>query len=544
MNLPSRIGIPTARSTATRTRLAARAVCCCFAALALAACASLGPAEVERESGFYYGYGTGATDAEASEAAKRDLISNALTESAGLSGSRAHRIEVGVEAARSFDLPKLKPVAEDRSGATTTIVYRITAKEWDKRERARETAVRAELLRELAAVEAASGLPITNRLARAGELLDRLEREGLAAILRESGSGSSLVAARIAAFCRGLTAGLSIEASPNGGFLTAGAAVTLRVRTIDGKPAGSVPLAVTWTVRGAEPSSSLVTTGSDGTVTVACPAARPFLDRSVRLTAATDLARSSPRAADLIAAAAAAEARFFHVEDLDAFFGAEVLVPGGSFIAGAPPRDKRATRKEAPREARTSDIYVDVYPVTNAQYEMFLDDAGAEAAPEYWDNPEFNQPDQPVVGVSYEDASRFAAWLSARLGVHKRLPTEDEWEKAARGGRDVIYPWGDQSPADGVRANYSGNGRFGATSPVGSFEAGRNALGLYDMAGNVWQWTSTPLAAGAETGRLIVKGGSWMDGPADLRVSNRRDVDPAIGYVDVGFRLVREVSHD
>ena len=185
-----------------------------------------------------------------------------------------------------------------------------------------------------------------------------------------------------------------------------------------------------------------------------------------------------------------------------------------------------------------------MYPVTNALYEMFLDDTGATTFPEYWDNPDYNEPGQPVVGVSLEDANRFAAWLSARLGVKKRLPTEDEWEKAARGGQDVIYPWGDQGPADGVRANYSGNGRFSATSPVGSFEAGRNAFGLYDMAGNVWQWTSTPLAAGTGLPRRIVKGGSWMDGPNDLRVSNRRDVDPSKGYVDVGFRLVREASND
>jgi formylglycine-generating enzyme required for sulfatase activity len=171
---------------------------------------------------------------------------------------------------------------------------------------------------------------------------------------------------------------------------------------------------------------------------------------------------------------------------------------------------------------------------------MYLEDTKAERLPEYWDNSEYNQPEQPVIGVSYEDAVRFASWLSAQLGVAKRLPTEDEWEKAARGGREVIYPWGDQSP-DGGRANYSGNGRFRSTSPVGSFEAGKNAYGLYDMAGNVWQWTSTGRAG---TGRLIVKGGSWMDGPADLRVSNRREVDPSKGYVDVGFRLVREVAHE
>jgi formylglycine-generating enzyme required for sulfatase activity len=77
---------------------------------------------------------------------------------------------------------------------------------------------------------------------------------------------------------------------------------------------------------------------------------------------------------------------------------------------------------------------------------------------------------------------------------------------------------------------------------VGSFEAGRNAYGLYDMAGNVWQWTSTHRVAGTRS--LIVKGGSWMDGPADLRISNRWEVDPAKGYVDVGFRLVREVINE
>ena len=183
--------------------------------------------------------------------------------------------------------------------------------------------------------------------------------------------------------------------------------------------------------------------------------------------------------------------------------------------------------------------------MTNALYGMFLDDTRSGSFPEYWDNPVYNQDDQPVIGVTLEDANRFAAWLSERLGVVKRLPTEDEWEKAARAGQDVIYPWGDQSPAEGVRANFSGNGRFTAPSPVGSYEAGANAYGLLDMAGNVWQWTSTAYgAAGAGAATVIVKGGSWMDGPTDLRISNRRDVDPAKGYVDVGFRLVTEVSDD
>jgi hypothetical protein len=531
------------QSTAQRVRLAACTACCCLAIVTLLSCASLSPAEVEQESGFYYGYGSGATAAEAADEARRDLIWNALTASASLDG-RTARVEVSADAVKAFDLPKLKPIAEDKSGDLSTIVYRIKAKEWDKRELARQTVIRTEVMQKLATLETNAGLPLTDRLVLAGELLDRLDSAGLAALLHESGPGSSLVSSGIESFCRGLTTGLSIQASPKDGFIAAGAEITVRVQTRDGKPAGSVPLVVEWMVRGVEPSSSIAKTGSDGQATLACPATQPFRNRSVRLTVATDLARSTPGVAGLVGDAAKAEARYFHLDDIDEFFGAEVLVPGGSFTAGALPRDKRATRKEAPRPAQTSAIFIDVYPVTNALYEMFLDDTGAETLPEYWDNPDYNQPEQPVVGVSFEDANRFAAWLSVRLGVKKRLPTEDEWEKAARGGQDVMYPWGDQSPVDGARANYSGNGRFRATSPVGSFEAGRNAFGLYDMAGNVWQWTSASLAAGAGAARRIVKGGSWMDGPTDLRVSNRRDVDPSKGYVDVGFRLVREASND
>jgi len=533
----------TMHSKAKRVRFAMCAACC-LAAVTLLSCATLSPADVEQESSFYYGYGSGASLAEAGDAARRDLISNALTESARLGGSRAKQVEVGAEAARAFDLPKLKPIAEDQSGGMFTIVYRIKVKEWDKREGTRQAVIRAEVMQELATLVKDSALPLTERLVQGSGLLDRLDREGLTDLLTETGPGSPLASSRIESFCRDLTTGLSMEASPKDGFVAADSAITVTVRTRDGKPAVSVPLLVEWTARGVEPQASIAKTGPDGQATIACPTALPFRNRSIHLAVATDLAGSAPRAAGLVGDAAVTEARYFHLDDIDGYFGAEVLVPGGSFAAGALPRDKRAARKEAPRQAETSDIFIDVHPVTNALYEMFLDDTGAETFPEFWDNPDYNQPEQPVVGVSFEEANRFAAWLSDRLGVDKRLPTEDEWEKAARGGQDVIYPWGDQSPADGVRANYSGNGRFNATSPVGSFEAGRNAYGLYDMAGNVWQWTSTALVAAVGTGRQIVKGGSWMDGPTDLRVSNRRDVDPSLGYVDVGFRLVREAFHD
>jgi hypothetical protein len=359
-------------------------------------------------------------------------------------------------------------------------------------------------------------------------------------LLTESEQGSLLMSAAIEAFCREASAGLSITTSPGGGFIGKETRFDALILGGDSEPPGSLPLRVEWILKDAEPVSMTAASDPDGKLNLAYPVGDSFRNTGVRLSVSTDFARSAPSSTALkdIDAASRVEASFRHFDDVGKSFSGEAFVPGGPFIAGAVARDRRASRKEAPRQAETPDIYIDLYPVTNALYEMYLEDTKAETFPEYWDNPQYNQPDQPVIGISYYDAVRFAAWLSAQLGVPKRLPTEDEWEKAARGGRDVIYPWGDQSPTDGVRANYNGNGRFGSSSPVGSFEAGRNAYGLYDMAGNVWQWTSTAKA----TGSLIVKGGSWMDGPADLRVSNRRELDSSKGYVDVGFRLVREVS--
>jgi formylglycine-generating enzyme required for sulfatase activity len=161
--------------------------------------------------------------------------------------------------------------------------------------------------------------------------------------------------------------------------------------------------------------------------------------------------------------------------------------------------------------------------------------------PDFWDDSAEKE-NHPVVGVSQKEAQAYAQWLNTLFDIKKRLPTEDEWEKAARGGMEGIYPWGDESPKDNIRANYNGNNRYDGTSPVGSFEKGDNAFGLSDMAGNVWQWTSTPSGEESANGpaKVIVKGGSWMDGPNELRVSNRKELDPAKQYGDVGFRLVRE----
>jgi formylglycine-generating enzyme required for sulfatase activity len=168
---------------------------------------------------------------------------------------------------------------------------------------------------------------------------------------------------------------------------------------------------------------------------------------------------------------------------------------------------------------------------------MFLDATGYEKVPEFLDNPDYALPDQPVVGVTRADAEAFAAWLSSVMGSKVRLPTEAEWEKAAKAGRNVVFPWGDEDAVDGIRANYRGNGKFKAPSPVGAFPNGANPWGMHDMAGNVWE-----LVAPTANEPQVAKGGSWMEGPNDLRISNKREVDPAKTYADVGFRVVMEVK--
>ncbi|MDP7000175.1 MAG: SUMF1/EgtB/PvdO family nonheme iron enzyme, partial [Candidatus Poribacteria bacterium] len=132
-------------------------------------------------------------------------------------------------------------------------------------------------------------------------------------------------------------------------------------------------------------------------------------------------------------------------------------------------------------------FYMDKYEVTNAQYRKFVQATG-HRAPRYWDDDDFNQPNQPVVGVSWHDATAYAKWVGKRLPTEKEWEwaarAEKEWEWAARGGlKGKKYPWGNQEPS-ASRANY-GN-KVGKPTAVGNYPA--NGYGLHDMAGNVWEW--------------------------------------------------------
>ena len=181
--------------------------------------------------------------------------------------------------------------------------------------------------------------------------------------------------------------------------------------------------------------------------------------------------------------------------------------------------------QEFEREVRQSAVYldafyIDVYEVTNAQYKKFMDATGHQA-PGSWDDTNFNAPDQPVVDVTWFDAVAYAQWAG------KRLPTDAEWEKAARGGLvGKQYSWGDEPP-DGTQCNFNDqdtntNILYGAdvndgyqhTAPVGSFPP--NGYGLYDMAGNVqeWceEWTSSIITTTdwANPGYRRMRGEAWQ----------------------------------
>lgn len=186
--------------------------------------------------------------------------------------------------------------------------------------------------------------------------------------------------------------------------------------------------------------------------------------------------------------------------------------------------------------------------VTNAEYSRFLRDTGS-VPPPFWDDPNFNDPQQPVVGVSWHEAVRYCEWLSSGTGRQFRLPTESEWERAARGGREgALFPWGNEPPES--LPGYSGRWKTGP-EPVGGGEP--NGFGVYNMCDNVHEWCSDWFAAdyyavspernprGPGTGkRRASRGGSWRHHIKMSRCAARSSIPPEFQYADYGFRLARD----
>lgn len=247
-------------------------------------------------------------------------------------------------------------------------------------------------------------------------------------------------------------------------------------------------------------------------------------------------------------------------------------IPAGPFLMGSSEaRDANAYDDEKPQHRIELPPYrVGLYPVTNAQYRLFVEGGGYEdsrywmeegwvwrsengiVAPEFWDEPMWNGPNRPVVGVNWYEAMAFASWLTTQLEMPIRLPTEAEWEKAARGNGGWIYPWGDAW--DPERANTQATG-IGRTSPVGIYPAGASPYGCLDMSGNVWEWTRSLWGQqdarpdfeypydpnnGREDpnakGKRILRGGSWASSPSTARTAFRGMADPEVRNRFIGFR--------
>ena len=154
---------------------------------------------------------------------------------------------------------------------------------------------------------------------------------------------------------------------------------------------------------------------------------------------------------------------------------------------GTIPTPFRKTDHEEPqREVVLDAFYIGKLPLTNAQYSQFLAEKGGYP-PHFHDNPRFNASDCPIVGVSWYDALAFLDWLNELTGKSYRLPTEAEWEKAARGTDARIYPWGNEW--DASKGNF-GEIRLKRTTPVGSYPSGVSPYGCLDMGGNVYEWCS------------------------------------------------------
>lgn len=194
------------------------------------------------------------------------------------------------------------------------------------------------------------------------------------------------------------------------------------------------------------------------------------------------------------------------------------------------------------------DYWIDKFPVTNEKYRAFIEAGGYEnqacwspegwewktenkiSGPEYWNYTTWNKRDHPVVGVSYYEAEAYARWGG------KRLPTEQEWEKAARGEDGREYPWGEEF--DKNRCN-SVESDIDHTTPVTQYPNGVSPYGCFDMVGNVWEWcTSRYDESGAQR---VVRGGSWGNSPEVLRASGWYLYDADLRFNSIGFRLVQDV---
>ena len=222
-----------------------------------------------------------------------------------------------------------------------------------------------------------------------------------------------------------------------------------------------------------------------------------------------------------------------------------VRVPAGIFLLGSNPKtDPDAQPDELPQfDVELDEYWISKFPITIAQYTVFTN---ATNRPAPLDFP--HKSAHPVVNVTWYDAIVFCRWASDNTGKQVRLPTEAEWEKAARGTDGLLYPWG--NTFDAARLNCA-EAKISGTSPVDGFAGGASPYGAWDMAGNVWEWVNdwykadyyaehvTQNPQGPESGYYkALRGGAWFSDQQHVRAADRTHFNPENRYDYVGFRIV------
>jgi formylglycine-generating enzyme required for sulfatase activity len=222
-----------------------------------------------------------------------------------------------------------------------------------------------------------------------------------------------------------------------------------------------------------------------------------------------------------------------------------VLIPSGAFVMGD---DEESPRREVFVDA----FYIDKFEVTVARYAAFLKASGKVKLPEEWQSVNIERDGElPVVGVDWRDASDYCQWAG------RRLPTETEWEKAARGSDERKYPWGNDAPTE-ERARflkpYQNTVYKDGVSPVGSHPKGASPYAIHDLAGNVWEWVAdwfsdrfpraelrNPKGPASGTAKVL-RGGGWYDPPERLTATKRTHAEAEHRDDSIGFRCAQDAK--
>ncbi len=217
-----------------------------------------------------------------------------------------------------------------------------------------------------------------------------------------------------------------------------------------------------------------------------------------------------------------------------------LYVPGGEYLLG-----EANILGEPPYHVVLSPFWIGKYPVTNEQYGRFRRANPGVTKPEHWRNKQLNQPNQPVVSVTWDEAQAYCRWAGLSL------PSEAQWEAAARGTDGRRYPWGKDEPT-AEHANF--DDREGCTTPVGAFPRGAGPFGTFDQSGNVWEWCvdvwdgeayrggerakKDPVGTRGDDHLRCLRGGSWYDLASDLKAASRTGEQASFRNRCIGFRCL------